>query len=85
MVGNTKVADLVFANDAVIFVESLEVLIIALKVLQKDSGSFGPKLRHVFGGLLDETIQSVHAFSEQQVSSGSLTVVWPKEIGRAHV
>ena len=33
-VGNTKITDLVFANDAVIFTESLKVLVMALEALQ---------------------------------------------------
>ena len=48
---NTMVKDFVFADDAVILVESLEVLTMALEVLNKDAkplgpGSLGPKPRY---------------------------------------
>ena len=65
-IGNTKITDLVIANDAVIFAESLEVLVIALKARHKEAKSLGlqvicPKTKvQVFGGLLDETGQSIH-------------------------
>ena len=36
-VGNTKITDFVFAYDAVIFVELLEVLVMALKALHEDA------------------------------------------------
>ena len=49
-VGNTKITDLVFADDAVIFAESLEVLLIALEVLYEETKPLGlqfsgPRLR----------------------------------------
>ena len=44
---------LVFAKDVVIFAESLEVLVIGLEAL-----------RSPFGGLLDETVESIHACGE---------------------
>ena len=61
-VGNTKITDLIFADDAVIFAESLEDLVMALEALHDDSKSLGrqvscPKTKfQVFGGLLDETV-----------------------------
>ena len=36
-VGNTKITDLVFVDDAVIFAELLEVLVVALKVLHEEA------------------------------------------------
>ena len=65
-VGNTKIIDLVFAND-VIFAESLEILVMALEVLHEGAKPLGlqvswPKTKvQVLGGLLDETVQSIHA------------------------
>ena len=61
-VGNTKITDLVFADDAVIFAESLEVLVIAFEALDEEAKPLGlqiswPKTKvQVFGGLLDETV-----------------------------
>ncbi|KAG0722631.1 Retrovirus-related Pol polyprotein from type-1 retrotransposable element R2 [Chionoecetes opilio] len=68
--GNTKITDLVFADDAVIFAESLEVLVIALEALHEEATPLGLEVSwlktkvQVFGGLLDETVQSVHASGE---------------------
>ena len=68
--GNAKITDLVFANDAVIFTESLEVLVMAFKTLHEEAKPLGlrvswPKTKvQVFKGLLDETVQSIHACSE---------------------
>ena len=58
--------DLVFAEDAVTFAESLEVLVMALEALHKETKSLGLQISwlktkvQVFGGLLDETVQSIH-------------------------
>ncbi|KAG0714118.1 hypothetical protein GWK47_014747 [Chionoecetes opilio] len=35
--GNTKITDLVFADDAVIFAESLEILVMALEALHEEA------------------------------------------------
>ncbi|KAG0727910.1 hypothetical protein GWK47_033618 [Chionoecetes opilio] len=40
-VGNTKITDLVFADDAVIFAESLEVLVMALEALHEEPKPLG--------------------------------------------
>ncbi|KAG0720572.1 putative aarF domain-containing protein kinase 1 [Chionoecetes opilio] len=68
--GNTKITDLVFADDAVIFAESLEVLVMALEALHEEAKPLGLEVSwlktkvQVFGSLLDETVQSVHACGE---------------------
>ena len=67
-VGNTKITDL---DDAVIFAESLEVLAMALEALHEEVKALGHKASwaktklQVFGGILDETIQSVHVCGEE--------------------
>ncbi|KAG0710360.1 Squamous cell carcinoma antigen recognized by T-cells 3 [Chionoecetes opilio] len=69
-VGNTKITDLVFADDAVIFAESLEVLVMALEALLEEAKPLGLEVSwlktkvQVFGDLLDEAVQSVHACGE---------------------
>lgn len=69
-VANTRVSDLVFAEDVVFFRESLDVLLIALEVLHKEAkplelqASWVQTKVQVFGGLLDESVQSVHACGE---------------------
>ena len=61
-VGNTKIIDLVFADDAVIFAESLEVLTMAFETLLEKAKPLGRKVSwpktkiQMFGGLLDETV-----------------------------
>ncbi|KAG0718569.1 Sphingomyelin phosphodiesterase 3 [Chionoecetes opilio] len=69
-VGNTKITDLVFADDAVIFAESLKVLVMALEALHEEAKPLGLEVSwlktkvQVFGDLLDEAVQSVHACGE---------------------
>ena len=69
-VGNTKISDLVFADDAVLLAESLDVLVMALEVLHEESKPLGLKVSwtktkvQAFGGLLDDTVQSVQACGE---------------------
>ncbi len=69
-VGNTKVSDLVFADDAVILAESIEVLVMALEVLHEEAKPLGLEVSwtktkvQAFAGLLDDTVQSVHACAE---------------------
>ncbi|KAG0715742.1 Cyclin-dependent kinase 8 [Chionoecetes opilio] len=54
----------------VIFAESLEVLVMALEALHEEAKPLGLEVSwlktkvQMFGGLLDETVQSVHACSE---------------------
>ena len=61
-VSNTKITDLVFVDDAVIFAESMEVLMMALEALHKEAKPLGLQVFwrktkvQVFGGLLDETL-----------------------------
>ena len=56
-VGNTEITDLVFADDAIIFAESLEVLVMVLKALHEEMKPVGlkvfwPKTKvQVFGGV----------------------------------
>ncbi|KAG0716716.1 Serine/threonine-protein kinase pelle [Chionoecetes opilio] len=61
-VGNTKITDLVFADDAVIFAESLEVLVMALEALHEEAKPLKLEVSwlktkvQVFGDLLDEAV-----------------------------
>lgn len=81
-VGNAKITDLVFADDAVILAESLGVLVLALETLHEDAKPLGlqvswPKTKvQVFGGLLDETVQSVRACGEDIDISEKNHVSW---------
>ena len=58
-VNNTEITDLVFADDAVIFAESLEVLVMALEALHEEvkplefQESWAKTKVQMFGGLLD--------------------------------
>ncbi|KAG0730593.1 Retrovirus-related Pol polyprotein from type-2 retrotransposable element R2DM [Chionoecetes opilio] len=69
-IGNTKITDLVFADDAVIFAESLEVLVMALEALHEEAKPLGLEVSwlktkvQVFEDLLDEAVQTVHACGE---------------------
>ena len=60
----TEITDLVFADDTVIFTESLEILVLPLEALHKEVKPIGlqvswPKTKVlVVGGLVDETILS---------------------------
>ena len=57
-VGNTKITDLVFADDAAM--QSLEVLVMEVKPLGLKVSWAKTKVQ-VFGGVLDEAVQFVHA------------------------
>ena len=69
-VGNFKVTDLDFADDAVIFAETLDVLVLALEALSEESKPLGLAVSWVktkaqdFGNLLGRDTQSVHACGE---------------------
>ena len=60
--GNIEITDLVFADDAAIFAESLEVQIIALEALHEEVNPLVLKVSwaktnvQVFGGVLDEIV-----------------------------
>lgn len=60
-VGNTKVTNLVFADDIVILSELLEVLLMAFEAMHKEVKPLGLEVScaktkgHVFRGLVDET------------------------------
>ena len=69
-VGNTKITDLAFADDAVLFAESLDVLVMALNTLHEEAKPLGLKVSWIktkvqeFGDLLDDAVRSVHACGE---------------------
>ncbi|KAG0723488.1 G-protein coupled receptor moody [Chionoecetes opilio] len=70
--GNTKITDLVFADDAVIFAESLEVLVMALEALHEEANPLGPEVNwlktkvQAFGGLEYEEEELMAAMNESQ-------------------
>ncbi|KAG0727885.1 Metaxin-1 [Chionoecetes opilio] len=72
-VSNTKITDLVFADETVIFAESLEVLVMALEALHEEAKPLELEVSwlktkvQVFGGLLDETVQWVEPKSYYDV------------------
>ncbi|KAG0723435.1 hypothetical protein GWK47_042757 [Chionoecetes opilio] len=75
--GNTKITDLVVADDAVVFFESLEVLVMALEGMHEEAKALGLEVSwlktkvQVFGGLLDEKVQSVHACAVDKSDCGA--------------
>ena len=68
--GNVKISDLDFADDAVIFVETLDILLGALKVLNEESEPLGLRVSWVktkiqaFNDILDAAILSVPVCGE---------------------
>ena len=78
------ITDLVFADDAVIFAESLEVLVMALKALHKEAKPLGLQVSwtktevQVFGGLLDETVQSIMCVARTLISwtASNTLIAW---------
>ncbi|KAG0727554.1 hypothetical protein GWK47_034452 [Chionoecetes opilio] len=87
-VSNTKITDLVFADDAVIFAESLEVLVMALEALHEEAKPLQLEVSwlktkvQVFGDLLDEAVQSVHACGEDIEILESFTYLGSAETER---
>ena len=69
-VGDVKITDLDFADDAVIFAESLEVLALTLEVLREEAEPLGLKVSwaktkvQAFGDLLDDAAVSIQACGE---------------------
>ena len=69
-VSNTEITDPVFADEATIFAESLEVMVMVLEALHEEVKPLGLKVSRaktkvqVFEGILGETVQSVHACVE---------------------
>ena len=69
-VSNTDITHLVFADDAAVFTESLEILVMALEALHEEVKPLGLKVSwaktrvEVFGGVLDETVQSALVSSD---------------------
>ena len=69
-IGNFKLTDLDFADDAVIFAETLEVLELALEALHEETKPLGLKVSWTktkiqdFGNLLGPDTQSVHVCGE---------------------
>ena len=69
-IGNVRVTDLDFADDAVILADSLDVLRLALEALHEESEPLGLKVSWIktkiqaFGDLLDDAVQSVQACGE---------------------
>lgn len=63
---STRVTELTFADDAFIFGKSQKVVVLALKALHEEvktvelQVSWATTYVYVFGGLLDETVESVH-------------------------
>ena len=68
--GNVKISDLDFADDAVIFVETLDILLGALEVLNEESEPLGLRVSWVktkiqaFNDILDAAILSVPVCAE---------------------
>ena len=68
--GNVKISDVDFADDAVIFAETLDILLGALKVLNEESESLGLLVSWVktkiqaFNDILDADILSVPVCGE---------------------
>ena len=69
-VGDIRVTDLAFADDAVLLAESLDVLVMALEALNEEAKPLGLKVSWIktkiqaFGNLLDDAVESVHACGE---------------------
>ena len=77
--GNVKISDLDFADDAVIFAETLDILLGALKVLNEDSEPRGLWVSWVktkiqaFNDILDAAVLSVLVCGEDVEVTEKLT------------
>ena len=80
-VGNTEITDL-FADNATIFAESLKALAMALEALHDGVKPLGLKVSwakikaKVSGGVLDKTVQSVHACGEEHRDLEKIYIPW---------
>lgn len=69
-VSNTRVANLFFADDTILLANWLKVIVLGLDALPQMANSIGLQVSlvkinvQVFGGLMDETLRSVHACSK---------------------
>ena len=79
--GNVKISDFGFADDAVIFAETLGILLGALEVLNEESQSLGLRVSWVktkiqaFNDILDAVILSVPVCGEN-VGHGEIHLPW---------
>ena len=70
MFGNVKISDLDFADDAVIFAETLDILLVVLEVLNEESEPLGLWVSWVktkiqaFNDILDAALLSVPVCGE---------------------
>ena len=77
--GNVKISDLDFADDAVIFAETLDILLGTLKVLNEESEPLGLRVSWVktkiqaFNDILDAAILSVSVCGEDVVVTERFT------------
>ena len=76
--GNVKISDLDFADDAVIFAETLDILLGALEVLNEESEPLGLRVSWVktkiqaFGDILDAAVLSVSVCGEDVEGRGEI-------------
>ena len=67
---NTKITDLVIADDSIIFAESLEVLVVAIKSIYEKTKLLGHQISRtknkyqVIASVLNETLLSIHECGE---------------------
>ena len=80
-VSNTEITDFVLADDAAIFAESLEILVMVLEALHEEVEPLGLKVSwaktkvQVFGGVLDATVQSMRVVRTLRSLKTSHTLV----------
>ena len=79
LVDNSEIRDLVFTDDALIFGESLKVMIMNLEALHKEVKALGLQVFwtemkiQVFGSLMIETVPSVYVYGKVIEISESFT------------